>query len=206
MLAWTIEEAKKSRYITRIIVNTEDEEIASVARQYGAEVFDRPEEFAQDLSTDFEVFYHQIKTHKEEGYTPDVIIQLRPNIPLRMAEEIDEGVKIMLESPEADSVRQITESPKHPYKMWKTDGEWLKPFLGEDHHGIKDAHDLPRQKLPKVYVHTASVDIMRPSTILEKKSMTGTKVKYFILKGEWVNIDNMIDFSIAEQLLMKRKI
>jgi len=205
MIAYSIEQAKQSRFITRVIVNTEDEEIAFVARSLGAEVFVRPKEFSQDLSTDFEVYFHELTVHQKEGKLPDAIIQLRPNLPCRTVEDIDKGIALLLEHPEADSVRAIMESAKHPFKMWITDGEYLKPFIPGHLHGIKDAHDQPRQKLPKVYIHTAAVDVMRPRTILEKKSMTGKIVRYFEMNPEHcVNIDNMLDFRVAEQVLLER--
>ena len=205
MIAYSIEEAKKSKYITRITVNTEDEEIAEVAKRYGAEIFPRPIEFAQDLSKDFEVFFHQLKTMNEQGYHPDIIVQLRPNLPCRTAKHIDECIEKFMKFPESDSVRSIKQTPKHPLKMWKVEGEFLKPYISAEQSGFKDSNDMPNQALPKVFNHTAAVDVINPKTILEKKSMTGSIVRFVEITEPTVNIDDMMEFALAEQILLARK-
>src|SRR5919201_6543515 len=83
LIAWSIAAAKQASCITRVIVSTDDEEIASVARKYGAETpFLRPSEFAQDNTTDLPVFQHALQWLDEhEGYQPEIVIQLRPTSP-----------------------------------------------------------------------------------------------------------------------------
>ncbi|MAF35283.1 cytidyltransferase, partial [Candidatus Woesearchaeota archaeon] len=200
------DQAKQSKYVTRVFVNTEDAEIAQVARDAGAEVFDRPQEFAEDMSTDHEVFLHQMKDAEAKGELPDAVVQLRPNLPCRKVEDIDKAVKLLLDNPECDSVRAIMKSAKHPFKMWTIDGEYIRPFIPFNLHGIPDATDQPHQKFPNAYIHTAAVDVMLPRTILEKGSMTGKVVRYFEMDpSDAVNIDNMLDFRVAEQVLLERQ-
>jgi CMP-N-acetylneuraminic acid synthetase len=99
-----------------VIVSTDDEEIAAVARQYGAEVpFMRPPEFAQDQSLDLPVFQHAVDWLAEhENYHPDVVVQLRPTSPVRPPTLVDEAVNLLLSHPEADSVRGVVPAGQNP--------------------------------------------------------------------------------------------
>lgn len=209
LIAWTIISAKQSKHPMRVIVSTDDEEIASVAREYGAEVpFMRPKEIAKDLSTDVEFIEHALSVLKEkEGYVPDVIVRLPPTSPLRLAEDIDKGIDTLIEDVDADAVRPIMEAPKHPYKLWKIpEGEkHLAPFFSRDITGFDEPHNLPRQLFPKVYVHTGAMDVIRRKTIEEQKSTSGKKLAFFFMPEERsVNIDHPIDFEIADFLMQKR--
>ena len=209
LICWSIEEAKKSELLTRVIVSTDSEDIANIAKSCGAEVpFFRPEEISQDLSTDVEFLQHALNFLKEkEEYEPDIVLRLPPTSPLRTARHIDEGIRTLIENPDADSCRPITEAPKHPYKMWRVvDGaQVMEPFLSSAVTKMDEPYNLPRQMLPKAYVHTGAMDIMRLRTIRDLKSTSGKKVAYFFMKPEdSVNIDSEIDFEIAEILMRKR--
>lgn len=218
LIAWTIEEAKKSQYITRVVVSTDSEEIAEIAKTYGADVpFLRPFEISGDLATDVQFLNHALDwVEKEEGGSPsthpvggirsgnkyDIILRLPPTSPLRTVAHIDAGIKFLIDSPEADSVRPITESPKHPYKMWQVKSDYLEPFLSDEFTGIKEAYNMPRQMFPKVYVQTGAYDILRTKVLREMNSTTGKKIKYIIMKPEEsVNIDTALDFRVAEALM-----
>lgn len=210
LIAWTIQEAKKSSLLTRIIISTDDEDIARVAREYGAEVpFLRPKEISQDLSTDVDFLDHAVKTLEEsEGYIPDIIIRLPPTSPLRTANDIDTAIQKLLDTPEADSVRPIIEAPKHPFKFWKIqeNAEFLEPFLSKEITGFNEPHNLPRQVLPKVYMHTGAMDVLWLKTLTDQCSTSGHNVAYFFMPPERsVNIDSLLDFEVAELLMQKRE-
>lgn len=209
LIAWTIEAAQQTRHPMRVIVSTDDKEIARVAKSCGAEVpFLRPAAIAQDLSTDVEWLMHALDWLREnEGYAPEMVVRLPPTSPLRTSAHIDAGIAALEKHPGADASRAICESPKHPYKMWKVSGEspYLEPFLNESHTGFADAHNLPRQIFPKVYIHTGAVDVIRPRTIYEQKSTSGKRCVYFFMEPEAsVNIDTPLDFAFAEFLLQRR--
>lgn len=207
LIAFTIEEAKKSGYLDRIVVTTDDMEIAKVAREYGAEVpFIRPGDLAEDNTTDFPVFLHCLNwLGEKENYHPDIIVHLRPTSPLRTVKHIDKGIELLLNSPDADSVRSLCPAPKNPLKMWRIEDNRLMPFIPEAVSGIKEAYNLPRQKLPEAYIQNGSVDVIRSKTILEKNSMSGDVIVPLIMEDrESVNIDTEIDFMIAEQIMRKR--
>ncbi len=201
LIVWSIEAAKKSRFIDRIIVSTDSEEIAEVARAVGTEVpFLRPAEIAQDLTPDTPVFEHALAWLKEhDGFVPELIVHLRPTGPLRTVEEIDEAIEMLAADPNADSVRSVEEPPKPPFKMWQPAGNYIKPFA--ELHGMKDFHTMPRQMLPKVYQTTADIGIMRYRTVMEKKSVIGDCVIPYFLKRSTIDIDHLIDFEIGELLL-----
>jgi len=209
LIAWTIEAAKESKYLTRIIVATNDEEIAKIARQHGAEVpYLQPAEISTDFSTDVEFLTYALDFLKQkESYEPEIILRLPPTSPLRTAHHIDQGIEKLINTPQADAVRPIIETPKHPYKMWKisADQKWLEPFLTQEFTGFAEPHNLQRQRFPKVYIHTGAMDVIRLRTLQEMKSTSGKKLAYFLMKPEEsVNIDNNLDFELAEILLNKK--
>src|SRR5512133_1061873 len=109
LIAWSIAAAKQSELVTRIIVSTDDEEIAAVAREWGAETpFLRPAELAQDKSTDLPLFEHALKLLEEiEGYHPQIVVQLRPTSPIRPKTMVDDAIRILLNHPDADCVRGV---------------------------------------------------------------------------------------------------
>lgn len=209
LIAWTIQAAKASKLLTRVVVSTDDEEIANVAKKAGAEVpFMRPKDISQDLSTDVEFLTHALEElKKSEGYEQDIIVRLPPTSPLRTSAHIDEGIEKLLSDDSLDAVRPIHEAPKHPYKLWKlsADKKYIEPFLPKSFTGFDEPYNLPRQLFPKVYVHTGAMDIMRRDTILKQKSTSGKKLGYFFMDPEdSVNIDTSLDFELAEVLLRRR--
>lgn len=204
LIVHSVDAGKASRFVDRVIVSTDSEEIAECSRAAGAEApFLRPVEFAQDLTPDAPVFAHALAWLKEhENYVPDIIVHLRPTGPLRTGAEIDEAIEMLAGRPEADSVRSVEEPDKPPYKMWQPDGEFLKPFA--EVAGMKDFHTMPRQMLPKVYQTTADIGIMWTRTVTEKHSVIGEKVLPYFLKHPTIDIDKPIDFEFAEVLFQKR--
>ena len=206
LIAYSIEHAKKSKLINRIIVTTDSEYYAEISRQYGAETpFIRPEEIAGDESTDLEVFTHILNFLKErEGSMPDICVHLRPTCPIRNADDIDLMIKILLENEKIDSVRSLSEAPETPYKMWNlNENNLIKPLI---ECGIKEAYNLPRQKLPKVYIQNASVDVFRSATIIEKRSMTGENIYGYLMK-DFYDIDTYEQFEkVSDAILSSESI
>lgn len=204
LIAWTIEEAKKSPHISRVIVNTDDENIARVAKEYGAEIFMRPKEFAEDLSEDLPVFRHHLFELQKAGELPDMVVDLRATAPLRRAHRINEGIELLISAgrEKADSVRAVSKATKHPYKMWYLEDSKLRPLLAAEFTGIKEPYNAPRQILPAVYQNNGCMNAFWPETVLQRHSMTGEKILGYIME-EWesVNIDSMIDFTLAEQIM-----
>ena len=120
LIYYIIRTAKKSRYINRVIVSTDDEEIAEVARRCGAEVpFYRPKELAREDSPEFEAIEHALNwLKKNEGYVPDLVVKLFPTSPFLRPETVDRAIELMLANPDADSLRSVRLCKEHPFKMW----------------------------------------------------------------------------------------
>jgi CMP-N,N'-diacetyllegionaminic acid synthase len=208
LIAWTIEAAKTAKMVTRVIVSTDDEEIAQVSREFGAEVpFLRPAELATDEAKSVGLLSHALDwLAAHEGYRPDAVVQLKPTNPLRRAEHIDACAQLFFESPGYDSLITVTKTPAHPLKTWKFDGNVLVPFIPEDVFGIKEAAKLPRQMLPEAFIQNSCVHVIAPSTILTKGSSIGTKIRGFVMDQEdSINIDVAFDFDVAELILRRRQ-
>jgi N-acylneuraminate cytidylyltransferase len=204
LIAYSIAAGRGAETVTRTIVSTDDEEIAAVARQYGAETpFLRPAELALDNTTDLPVFQHALRWLAEhEEYAPDVVVQLRPTSPVRPRTLVDEAVRLLLAHPEADSVRGVVPAGQNPHKMWRIDAAsgQMRPLLAVE--GIREPYNAPRQALPPVYWQTGHVDAIRPATILEKESMSGSVILPVPIPPNFtVDIDSLFDLQRAEWLV-----
>ena len=205
MLAFSIAAARQSRSVTRVIVSTDNAEIASVARAYGAEVpFLRPDELAQDLTLDYPVIEHALLWLAEnENYHPELVIQLRPTSPIRPQSMVDDAVDLLLAHPEADSVRGVVPSAQNPYKMWFINDQGrMMPILKVD--GIKEPYNAPRQDLPNTYWQTGHIDVIRAEMILKKKSLTGDVILPLMVDPRFsVDIDTPLDWERAESCVFE---
>lgn len=202
LVGHSVRHALESRRITRVIVSTDDTTIARVARDYGAEVpFLRPAEYATDLATDFEVFRHALRFLAEhEGYRPELVVHLRPTSPVRRPARVDEAIDRMLARPDADSLKSVSPVEKSPYKMWRIDGDALSPAFPLE--GLPEAHSMPRQLLPEVFMGNAYVDIVRPRAVLEQASMVGKVVLPFVLTEPTFDLDHESQIPAIEAALL----
>lgn len=202
LIAHSIEYSLSCSQVERTIVSTDDPEIAEIARKYGAEVpFTRPAELAQDDTPDFPVFYHALNWLREnEGFCPDFIVQLRPTTPLRPQTMIGNALKMLIDDKQADCVRSVREPSCSPYKMWEKENGYLKPLIKFEKG---ETYNLPRQRLPEVFFHDGLLDVIRSSTVLEKKSVTGDKILPITAEASFwvVDIDNPIDLVMAETFI-----
>jgi CMP-N-acetylneuraminic acid synthetase len=204
LIAYSIAAGRASRTVTRLIVSTDDEEIAGIARQYGAEVpFLRPALYSQDQTLDLPVFQHALTwLMEQESYQPDIVVQLRPTSPFRRVQHIDDSVRLLQEHPQADAVRTVCVPFQNPFKMWRISPDgWMQP-LGME-LGVKvEPYNQPRQALPDVYWQTGYVDACRAATIREKNSMTGEHILPLVIDpADWIDIDSADDWLRAERLL-----
>lgn len=203
LIAWSIAAGRQAKTVTRVIVSTDDEEIAAVARRFGAETpFLRPSELAQDHTTDLPVFEHALKWLAEnEGYQPEVVVQLRPTSPIRPRDCVDKAVKILLSHPDADSVRGVVLAGQNPHKMWRLTDENspMKNLLDVD--GIDEPYNAPRQILSPVYWQTGHIDAIRAATLLNG-SMSGKNIYPLVIDSRFtVDIDNLQDWARYEYVV-----
>ncbi|MFZ3070029.1 MAG: acylneuraminate cytidylyltransferase, partial [Anaerolineaceae bacterium] len=207
LIAYSIAAGLQAQTVTRVIVSTDDEEIAAVARQWGAEVpFLRPAELAQDDTPDYPVFRHALGWLAEhEGYLPQVVVQLRPTSPVRPLTCVDNAVNLLLAHPEVDCVRGVVPSGQNPFKMWTIAASTGKmvPLLRVE--GIKEPYNAPRQILPDTYWQTGHIDAIRSQTIFEKGSLTGDVIMPLIINPQYtVDIDLPSDWISSERVLLER--
>lgn len=199
LVAWSILQALEATRITRVVVSTDDDEIASTAEQWGAEVpFRRPAEHAGDLSPDIDVFRHALEHLAGDGYEPAVVVHLRPTGPVRRVADIDEVIDLLAQRPDVDAVRSVSLVHQTPYKMWQMDDDGtMRPVISLP--GLADSQSRPRQLLPLVYWQNGYVDALRPRAVLEKGSMWGDRVLPFIVDTVPYELDYPEDITAVEE-------
>tara|TARA_R110002110_G_scaffold109819_2_gene273772 strand:- start:110 stop:814 length:705 start_codon:yes stop_codon:yes gene_type:complete len=203
LLAYSIEQAKRSKYFShmRIIVSTDSEKYALIAKNYGAEVpFLRPSNLSQDLSVDQDFIEYTLNNLK--NYNADIILQLRPTHPCRKVEDIDKCLDIFIENRNKyDSLRAISPMEKSPFKMYTIDikNNKLNPLFKEI-NGIKEPYNQCRQVLPQAYLHSGYIDIINTS-ILKNGTISGENVYPYLVNDEdIVDIDTEKDWKKAVEL------
>ena len=197
MIAYTIAAAKLASHIDRIIVSTDSEEYAEIARKYGAETpFLRPSEIAGDNSTDFEFMEHAINwLYENEGTVPEYWVHLRPTNPLRNYKIIDKAVLEILSDNAADSLRSAHLADVSPFKWFLlNDDGYYKTFTGIS----LDEANKPRQAFPDVYIPDGYVDVLRTSYIVQNDLIHGKNMIAF-RSPESVDVDNARDFTELER-------
>lgn len=207
LIAYTIEAAKESGIFDRIILSTDDKEIADVARRYGCEVpFLRPAELAQDTTPHLPVMQHAVTWLKEhEDYEPDYVAILQPTAPLRQAFHLREAAEL-LKKTGADSVVSMVEIPGHFNPHWavSVDEQGLGRLLVS---GEPIRKRIPRrQSLPKAYAHSGALYLFRTSLLFDpvEPDFYGDKVAAYIMEDKYnVNIDGPEDWELAEIAIKK---
>ena len=206
MLAYSVIHANEAKSVDSVFVSTDSTIYADIAKSYNAEVpFLRPAEYATDTSLDIDVFRHFLNWLTENNYElPEILVHLRPTHPIRNSFDIDNMIQMLIDHPEADSVRSVSPAQEVPYKMWLFDDECaMSPLVTCE---IPEAYNSPRQVLPKVYMQNACIDVIKTSTILKKNSMTGDVILGYKMNVNF-DIDTEAEFLRAEQFLtLKEKI
>lgn len=201
LIAWTIEVAKEVEEIDHIIVSTDDEKIAKVAKQYGVEVIRRPDELAQDYSLAVDVVKHIISHLQLHDEPKTIIVYLEPTSPLREKEDIVQCLQLLAdENNDYTTVATFKEADLNPYRAWKIENNNPQTFL-------RDANPwLPRQSLPKAYQLNGSVYTFFSRSITEQSQhfFTGKTGAVIAPKERSVDIDDEMDFLFAEMILSRR--
>ncbi|HMJ74849.1 MAG TPA: acylneuraminate cytidylyltransferase family protein [Iamia sp.] len=205
LVDWAVAAGLAAVGVDRVIVSTDDAEIAREAERAGAEVpFVRPAALSGDDVTDLPVIQHVLDHLAEhEGSVPDLVVQLRPTSPVRPAGLVDRGIEILRRRPEVDSVRAVCEAPLTPYKMWTIDDDdpdagRLRPLLGSM---TDELYNQPRQQLPTVWWQIGVLDVVRAS-VVRGGSMSGATVAPLCVGPELAcDIDGPEDIARAEILL-----
>lgn len=205
LLAWTCEAALASRMLSRVVLSTDDEEIAAVGRGYGVEVpFRRPPGLATDTAASVDVALHAVDSLAErEGWQADVVVLLQPTSPLRTASHIDEAMTLLLAGG-ADAVVSVVAVPHsfHPAKLMASEGGLLVPVSSNG------ATSLParRQAVPALFARNGpAIAAAAVGNLREGRGFYGGRVKPYLMdRSTSVDIDEPDDLVLAEALLAFR--
>lgn len=201
LINYTIDAARKSKYIKRVVVSTDNEDIAKVAKKAGAEIpCMRPEELATDNASSIDVVLHMINYLKEtENYNPEFIILLQPTSPLRDYKHIDEAIEKLLKT-DMDAIVSVCESEVNPYWSNIFNGEKLEYFIEE---GKKITR---RQDLPNVYRINGAIYAIKTNVFIEQKTFEPESLTGYIMNSkDSIDIDEALDFKLAE-IIMEEKL
>ena len=199
LLAWTIEAAQKSRFIDRLILSSDDQEIITIAQKWGCEIpFVRPHALATDQATGAEVILHAMKTINKKY---DYIVLLQPTSPLRSGEDIDTCIE-MCQSQKASSCVSVTEAKKSPFWMY---------FLDKDKilHPVLNMADLPtrRQDLPAAFALNGAVYVAEWDWFLKSKQFVSSQTVAYIMPQERsLDIDTPLDFNFFQYLMTTQQL
>ncbi len=201
LLAYSIAAAKQSKLINRIIVTTDDLEIATISKTFQAEApFLRPTGIAKDSSLDAEFFIHALEwLEKNEGYIPDLIVNLRPTTPLRDYVVIDDAIMKIINDRKATSLRSAHIFEDTGYKLFTIKNNYCY-FFGKEDFKNDESHILPRQILPATYKPNGYVDVIIPKKFKEDRVLYGKNIYPFITE-KTIDIDSPNDLNQVRKIL-----
>ena len=203
LIAWTIEQGKKSKHIDKLVVSTDDAEIAAVSRKYGAEVIDRPKEFGRDDSPTYDAIKHVVDTLEGKGENYDIVIILEPTSPLRKDDDLDNAIELFQKNKtKADALVSLGEVHlENPMITKVIDGRGLlKPFI-ESRKQI-----YQRQQLPAIYFPYGVIYLSKTDAYLKSKTVYQEKtIPYLIERWQNYEIDDIYDFVVMEAIMNYRE-
>ncbi|MBL8836193.1 MAG: acylneuraminate cytidylyltransferase family protein [Alphaproteobacteria bacterium] len=198
LVAYTIDAALGAKVLDRVIVSTDDPEIARVAAAHGAEVpFMRPAEFATDHSPPTEALAHAADWLDRSGPPVDAVVLLQATSPMRRSAHID-GAVALFRTSGVDTVTSVSPAPAHPYWCWKPHGGEIEPFFSAAHIAMS------RSELPPALIENGAVYVFRRS-LLKAGTLYGARVAGYVMDAaDAVDVDTLEDFEYAEFLLGRR--
>lgn len=197
LIAHTIETSLKSKYLSWVIVSTEDQEIATISEKYGAEVIKRPAILAQDDSPTIDAVFHVLESLEIQNEKQTVVVLLQPTSPLKNSQDIDSAIDLFFKN-ECDSVISVCECGHSPYWTYKIDDRHLKPLFENNYLKMR------RQDLPKSYIPNGSIYISTVGALQKFKCFNSPRtIPYVMPPIRSVDIDNELDFIMAESIITK---
>ena len=202
LINWSIETGLKSGILDRLIVSTDDQEIADIGKAAGAEIpFLRPAELAEDTTPTLSVLQHAVTSLKEkEGYSPDYVLLMEATSPCRQPFHLQEAVKI-LEETNADSIVALGEVPKHFSPLWQfniKEENKIELFTGGTIKNIVRR----RQELPATYFRNGAFYLFKTDLLFAPEpSLYGEDVRGYVIDSKYsVDIDMPEDWENAEKM------
>ncbi len=202
VIAYTIAAALQSEIFAAVVVSTDSERYADIAKHYGAEVpFLRPSQLAGEFSPDIEWVEFTLKRLREEGRVYDCFSILRPTDPFRLPETIRRAWRDFLAEEGVDSLRAVEKCAQHPGKMWVVRGRRMMPLLPLS-PPEQPWHSSQYQALPEVYVQNASLEIAWTRVVFEGRTIAGNVLMPFFTQGyEGFDVNQIYDWQLAEELV-----
>jgi len=204
LIAYTISAAEASGVFADIVVSTDSDTVAAVARHYGASVpFMRPTALAGDVSPDIEWVEFTLRGLATSGREYEAFSILRPTSPFRLPETVRRAWMQFASRPDLDSLRAVERCRQHPGKMWVMEGDVMVPLL-RDGPQRTPWHSTPYQALPPVYAQNASLEIAWTRVVLALGTIAGERVAPFLMPGvEGFDINDRYDWWVAEELVRR---
>lgn len=197
LIYYTIIAGLGSRYINKLIVSTDDDEIFQIAESYGAIVWRRPEIISGDDSPTIDTVLHVMEQCKMKDNEPEIIVLLQPTSPLRTSSDIDTALELFMNN-ECDSVISVVRTDHPPFWNLILDGKYLKPLMGQHFFTMR------RQELPATYIPNGAIFIVRAKTLKIQRTFYGQKTIPYIMNSERsVDIDSKFDLYIVEELMRR---
>ena len=200
LIYYTIREAKKSRYLSKIVVSTDDDEISEISSDYGIQVVKRPKKLARDKTPIEDVIRHVIKyLERLEKFHTDIVVILQPTSPLREAKDIDGAIKKFLKGGVdlVVSVAKINHPPHWTYVL--RDNSRLERFIKNKKFVYR------RQDAQQTYRLNGAVYVTSAKNIMHRKILDGVIRAYVMLQDRSIDIDSQLDFDFAEYLMNKKR-
>ena len=199
LIAYAIATARQAGIFDRVVLSTDSEEIAEIARWYGAEVpFLRPAEYATSISPDIEWIAYTLEQLPERY---DLFAIVRATNPFRGPDALRRGLEQLLATPEADSIRAVERVKQHPGKTWVLEGSTMRPLLDQSHLEVA-WHAGQYQALPHVYVQNSALEIAWTRVVTEHGTREGEVLAPFLTQSlEGFNVDDEEDWERAERLV-----
>ncbi len=201
LISWSIEQGLSSKYIDKVVVSTDSPGIAEIARKAGAHVpFLRPERLATDNAASIDVILHAIDQLSDAGEMFDIVVMLEPTSPLRESADLDNAIKLLIETPDAESIVGICRvESAHPQFLVKLEERYLRPYINKDYRVLR------RQEIDDLYFFEGSLYISHIDKLRTRKNFYHDKcIGYVVPKWKSFEVDDMIDFFITEALLSAR--
>ncbi len=199
LIVWTIKQALASKYLDKVMVSTDDEEIARIAKDHGAEVpFLRPAELATDTAKTMDVIYHALAFYKERGISFNYLALLEPTSPLRAEGDIDKSIKLLADhEAEADSLVSVGEvHMEHPSIVKKIENNYVKPygFTGEI---ITRRQDLSKAYFPYGVIYLSKITSLEATNTFYQERT----IPFFIQRWQNYEVDDIFDLICIEAIM-----
>ncbi|MDD3118284.1 MAG: acylneuraminate cytidylyltransferase family protein [Victivallales bacterium] len=206
VLAWTVTAARAATLVDRVVVSTDSDAIAAVARTWGAEVpFMRPEELATSTASHNSVIMHAVDTMaREENYHPDYLLLLQPTSPLRTAADIDAAIRLARES-DCDGVVSVCAVHNHPLLMNRIDADgFLTGYLPD--RPLPGSEAVRRQNLPPAYADNGAIYLVRTAKLRQYGSLRVPRTRAYIMPEQCsFQIDSQWELELIEYLLTRKE-